>query len=157
MKVKVIGIGNLLASDDAIGVHVARELLKIKLPENVEVIEAESPEPFILELIMGAEKVILIDAAIGGGKPGTIHNLSLDNLQADRCKFRSLHEFNLLDLLRIGQLTQSEAFPKKLVILGIEVADTTRYRQGLSDAVRDAIPRAVRAVQAEIMSDSVAS
>jgi len=152
--VKVIGIGNVLASDDAIGIYVAQELQKSRLPENVEVIAADSPGPSIMELIAGAEKVILIDAARGADSPGKIHRLLLDDLQATRCRLSSLHEINLLDVLRIGQITQPKAFPKELVILGIEVADTTRYKECLSKAVRDAIPSAVSAVLAEIESGS---
>lgn len=153
MKVKVIGIGNPLASDDGVGVHIARELLKNRLPKNVEVIEAESPGPSILELVAGAEKIILIDAAIGNGKPGTIHKLSLDDLRTGRRRLRSLHEISLLDLLEVGRLTDPESFPGKLVILGIEVANIMRYREGLSDPVRNSIPAAVEAVMDEIASD----
>jgi len=152
LKTRVIGIGNPLASDDAIGVHVARELLKVKLPNNVEVIEAESSGPFVLESIAGADKVILVDAAVGGSKPGTIHRLSLDMVQPCRSNVRSLHEINLADLLKVGRLVQPETFPKEFVIIGIEVADTTRCRQGLSDAVRNAIPKAVEIVLSEIMT-----
>jgi len=157
LKVKVIGIGNPLASDDAIGLHVARRLLGIKLPDNVKVIAAESAGSSILELMTGADKVIMIDATLGGEKPGTIRRLSLDDIQVGRCKLRSLHEINLADLLRIGRLAQPEAFPKKLTIVGIEVANTGRYRQGLSDAVRDAIPLAVETVLSEITSGASSS
>ena len=156
MKVKVIGIGNVLASDDAIGIYVARELQKVKLPENIEVIAAESPGPSMMELIAGAEKVILIDAARGAGSPGKVHRLLLDDLQAGRCRLSSLHEINLLDIFRIGQITQPNTFPKELVILGIEVADTTRYKQCLSEAVRDAIPSVISAVLTEISSGCAA-
>jgi len=153
LKVKVIGIGNPLASDDAIGLHVAHRLLKMNLPDNVEVIAAESGGPPILESITGADKAVLVDAVVGGSTPGTVHRLSLDDIQAERCKIRSLHEIDLVDLLKIGRLTRPESFPKKLVILGIEVADTRRYRQGLSNAVSDAIPRIVKTVLNEVMSE----
>jgi len=153
LRVKVIGIGNPLASDDAIGIHVAHRLLKMSLPDNVEVIAAESGGPSILESITGADKAVLVDAVVGGSTPGTVHRLSLDDIQAERCKIRSLHEIDLVDLLKIGRLTRPESFPKKLVILGIEVADTRRYRQGLSNAVSNVIPRIVKTVLNEVMSE----
>jgi len=153
LKVKVIGIGNPLASDDAVGLHVAHRLLRMNLPNNVEVITAESAGPSILESITRADKAILVDAAVGGSTPGTVHRLSLDDIQAGRCKIRSLHEIDLIDLLKIGRLTRPESFPKKLVILAIEVADTRRYRQGLSIAVRNAIPQIVKTVLSEMVPE----
>jgi len=127
----------------------------MNLPNNVEVITAESAGPSILESITRADKAILVDAAVGGSTPGTVHRLSLDDIQAGRCKIRSLHEIDLIDLLKIERLTRPESFPKKLVILGIEVADTRRYRQGLSNAVRNAIPQIVKAVLNEVTPELV--
>jgi hydrogenase maturation protease len=155
LKLKVIGLGNPLASDDAIGLHVARELQGMRLPSNVEVVAAGSVGPSILELIAGADKVVLIDAAIGGSKPGTVHRLSLDDIQTRKAK--SLHEIGLADLLRVAQLSQPEIFPKKLVILGVEVADVMRCREGLSDAASRALQRAVKAVLRELRSEIASS
>ena len=38
-KIVILGIGNILLSDEGIGVHVANELFKRVLPENVSVVE----------------------------------------------------------------------------------------------------------------------
>ncbi|MEM2960843.1 MAG: hydrogenase maturation protease, partial [Candidatus Bathyarchaeia archaeon] len=81
-EIKIICCGNVLASDDGVGPAIAKELCSLDLPENVEVIDAGTPGLSIVELILGARKVIFVDATITGSKPGTVQKFILDQLEA---------------------------------------------------------------------------
>lgn len=39
-KILFMGVGNELFSDEGIGVHVYKELLKLNLPDHIELLEA---------------------------------------------------------------------------------------------------------------------
>src|SRR5215469_10174685 len=66
---RVIGMGAEDRGDDAAGLLVAR-LLRVAAPPGVEVHESAGDAGSLLELIEGADRVILVDAA-RGGTPGT--------------------------------------------------------------------------------------
>ena len=72
--VVVAGIGNAIRSDDYVGVKIVEEL-QGKLSANVRLIECETvPENFVDEIVdVRPSHVLLIDAAVLGLAPGTVH------------------------------------------------------------------------------------
>jgi hydrogenase maturation protease len=73
MKTLVLGIGNLLFSDDGVGLHIIEKLREEDL--GVDLKEASSGLD-ILDAVKGYDRVILVDAIRSGGEPGTIYELS---------------------------------------------------------------------------------
>src|SRR4051794_41702496 len=71
MNTLVLGMGNLLLSDEGVGVHVARALATRALPEGVSVVEAGTAFLDVLPDIEKADRILLIDAMAGGGAPGS--------------------------------------------------------------------------------------
>ena len=73
-SVVVAGIGNAIRSDDFVGVRVAEDL-QGKVSEAVHLIECETvPESFVDEIIeIRPTHVLLIDAAVLGLEPGSVH------------------------------------------------------------------------------------
>jgi len=68
----VLGVGNELRGDDAFGLLVVKELKKkIKSP-HVILWSGEAPENFIGEVKGTVDKLIVIDTALLGKKPGTL-------------------------------------------------------------------------------------
>ena len=67
--IRIIGLGNELRGDDAVGLQIARRLRQT-VGNCTEVIEAEMAGVDLIELMKGARVVILIDAARSGKKPG---------------------------------------------------------------------------------------
>lgn len=73
---RVIGIGAEDRGDDAAGLLVAR-LLQVAAPPGVEVYESAGDAGRLLELLEGADRVVLVDAARGAGAPGTVERVPL--------------------------------------------------------------------------------
>jgi len=79
MDTIVLGVGNPVLTDDAVGFRVAR-LIKEAKPE-LTVIETAEAGLTLLELVDGYERVIIIDSVkTGHGQPGTLHQLTLDQI-----------------------------------------------------------------------------
>ena len=67
----IIGYGNPLRSDDAMGQHIARALEQQLASKNVQVLTAYQLTPELVEPIRHAQRVIFIDARVGE-VPGTV-------------------------------------------------------------------------------------
>ena len=57
----IIGLGNPLLTDDAVGIIVARQLQEL-LPEDMFIVEASAGGMELVELMLDHERIILIDA-----------------------------------------------------------------------------------------------
>jgi len=67
----IIGIGNLIRSDDGIGVHVARRLQGM-VPDDVEVVEGSVYCADLFGFLEGRSKAIFIDGIDAGEEPGAV-------------------------------------------------------------------------------------
>jgi len=72
----VIGCGNLLRGDDAVGPLLVRRMLERGLPPGVEVADGGTSGMDVAFRMRGVGKVILVDAATTGGEPGTLYRLT---------------------------------------------------------------------------------
>lgn len=68
----LIGIGNPDRGDDGVGRLVAQRL-RNHLPDHIRVEEQTGDAASLIDLLRGADSVWLIDAAVSGAPPGTIH------------------------------------------------------------------------------------
>ena len=83
-KIVILGIGNILLTDEGIGVHVANELAKMDLPSGLSVVEGGTDGFRLLNVITEADRLIVVDAVKGGAKPGSIYRFDI-SLRTDQC------------------------------------------------------------------------
>ena len=80
MKTLVLGLGNDILADDAVGILAARAL-KERLGDVADVQETSWHGVALLELFIGYERAILIDAVMTGKHaPGTLIEINPDEL-----------------------------------------------------------------------------
>lgn len=150
MNTKIIGCGNPLAGDDGVGLRAIQELGKLDLPPNIEILEAGTPGLALLDLMEGAERVVIVDAISSGSSPGTIHRLTQADLLQTKHPSLSLHDLDLSAALELGRRAQPESMPREIIILGIEIEQAQPFRPGLSRLVEEALPKLVEAILQEV-------
>ena len=70
-QVLVLGVGNILFSDEAIGVRTVEHLQQCaSLPGNVELMDGGTLGIRLMDAIMGCDLLIVVDAVLGGGEAG---------------------------------------------------------------------------------------
>jgi len=138
----VLGLGNLLLGDDAVGLHVLDSLGARRLDPRVELVDGGTLGLALLPLLEQREALILLDAARLGGEAGQVHVLP-DIAGVTGARGHGAHEGNAFELLDLARLLK--ACPKRVALVGIEPG-VVRTTMALSDAVADAIPGAVGAV-----------
>ena len=128
-KVVVIGLGNVLLSDEGIGVHIVRQLSnrQDEFPL-VEFIDAGSAGMNLLHLIANRKKAIIIDCAKMGAstgrltaEPGTMKRFTANEVQSVKKLIHfSLHEVDILKVINLSK--QLGECPGEVVFFGVEPA-----------------------------------
>ena len=94
----ILGIGNVLMSDEGVGVHVIRRLESLPLPEGVECFDGGTGSFHLLDPMQSAERLILVDAALDDSPPGTVRRLK-PKFSSDYPRTLTAHDIGLKDLL----------------------------------------------------------
>lgn len=144
---RVIGVGNLLLSDEGIGIHVVRELDRRKALPGVEFVDGGVAGAGLLGLIEGREKVVLIDAVAALLPPGTVLRLFPEDLRRDGGVKASLHDLNLADAI---DLMRMRATLPETLILGIVPADIGSWSMELSAILAARFEEILEKVSGEI-------
>jgi len=144
----IVGIGNLLLSDEGVGCHVAQALQGVSLP-GVEVIDGGTC-PDVLRLIEDADKLVIVDAARGGGMPGQIYRFHPEDIILEQKALLSVHDTSLLDSLMLLKAWRDVA---ETVVIGIEPKELG-WGLELSPEVRAKIPQIIDAVLSEVSNRS---
>jgi hydrogenase maturation protease len=118
--VRVIGVGNRLRGDDAVGLAVAAALRGRTDPSRIAVLEQQAEALGLLEQWEGARAVVLIDATHSGAPPGTIHRVeaSHEPLPAELGGSTSTHALGLVEAIELARALGR--LPARLIVLGIE-------------------------------------
>lgn len=147
-KTLVLGVGNLLLSDDGVGVRVIHKLQNEHiLPEWVETVDGGTCGLDLLHYLEGVDRLIVVDAANFNQPAGTIKRLEGDAVPAFISQKMSPHEINLPELLFSAKLTG--IYPQQVVVLGIQ-PQTIETSLDLSPPVAARVDDLVQMVLAEI-------
>lgn len=131
----VLGLGNLLLSDDGLGVHAVRAL-EGRFP-GWELIDGGTKGLFLLPYLQGAEGLLIVDAIRWGREPGTIHLFDARELDWQHQAALSSHDLGLLELLRALRLQAS--MPRWTWVVGLEPASLD-WGTALSPKLEEALP-----------------
>ncbi len=119
ISVLVLGIGNLVMSDDGVGVVVAQRLQREYLfADNVEVMDGGTLGLDLLPKLENVTNLIMIDAVETGKKAGTCVRLYGQELPIALETKVSPHQMGLKDLLAVSELMGHS--PKEMVLIGVQ-------------------------------------
>jgi len=147
MRAVVVGIGNELLGDDGVGIHVIGELEKRGVPSATTLIEAGTAVDMLWDEIVGAGKVIVVDAVKGGGPPGSVYRYLYGECPEGHGVTQSGHEVGLRDKLVALELMGCTL--PQVVVIGIE-PERVEFGAGLSSCLRNRLPAVVDIVLEEI-------
>lgn len=146
MKTLVLGLGNPLLRDDAVGLLVA-ERLKPLLADHADIeVDVDYWGGLrLMERMVGYERAIVIDAILSDAEPGTLRILAPGELSTQRSA--SAHDVNLPTALELGrQAGASLPDNDRISLVAIEAVETIEFGEELTPEVAAAIPQAVEAV-----------
>lgn len=132
-SVLILGIGNFVMSDDAVGVVVVQQLKKnYSFPDNVEIMDGGTLGLDLLPKLEDVTHLIIVDAVETGMKPGACVRLGGQELPIALQTKISPHQMGLKDLLAVSELMGH--VPKEMVLIGVQPA-SIEMEVGLTPAV----------------------
>jgi hydrogenase maturation protease len=146
-RILVLGLGNDILTDDAMGLIVAREVgCRLDPDEPIEARSTTEMGLSLLDEITGYAGLVLVDAVQTGRAPaGHIHELVLDDLHV--LPSVTPHFLGIGETLALGRLL-GLSMPERVRILGIEVEDMRTLGTQLTAALEAALPGIIDTVLA---------
>jgi hydrogenase maturation protease len=121
-RIGVLALGNLMRTDDAVGMLTLRRLVEDgRLPHDVPAIEGGTLGLDLLYQVHGVSHLLALDAVDTGIAPGTLVRFAGREL-ADLPVSKSVHLLGFSDLMNVLRLMG--AAPKEVVLLGVQPEST---------------------------------
>jgi hydrogenase maturation protease len=144
-RIGVLGIGNVLMGDDALGPYVVKLLdARYELPGEVELLELGTPGADLSLHLDGLDAAVVVDTVKLRGEPGEIRLLDKAQLLSKRPVLpASPHEPGLREAL--FTLEFRGGAPGVVRLVGV-IPAAVEMEVGLSPPVRAALPEALQEV-----------
>jgi hydrogenase maturation protease len=148
-RIVVLGVGNILLKDEGIGVRVIEEFQRqYETPPNVRVVDGGTQGLWLMATIQETDHLIVVDAVLGDGEPGTLYRLEKDDLPKGLRAKQSTHDSDLVEALNLCYLL--ETGPQSVVVLGVQPQDITPFGLEMTEPVAARIPDLVRGIVDEL-------
>lgn len=150
----IVGVGNPLLGDDAVGWHIVENLSQMVMPTEVRILDCGCDLLNLASCIDKPRMIIVVDAIRAGGKPGQIHTFDLDELDAIQTKKPSAHQLQIVDALRLLKQMYPCLTYCKITVMGIEPG-ALELSTELTEEVNESIANLTRLVLEEVSQSSV--
>jgi hydrogenase maturation protease len=136
-SIRVLGLGNEILGDDALGILVAREA-EVRFGKDVEVVSSSQAGFHVMDELLGVSRLLVVDCIqTGAAKPGTVYVLDEHAIRPAPCV--SSHSLGIFEVLAVARRLGLPV-PAECVILAVEAADCTTVGGSMHPDVTAAIP-----------------
>nr|WP_319392188.1 HyaD/HybD family hydrogenase maturation endopeptidase [uncultured Desulfobacter sp.] len=147
-NITVLGVGNILYTDDGVGIRVVEKLEKeYEFSGDVDIIDGGVLGVNLLGVISNAGRLIVVDTVLNHGRPGDLHRLDHDQIPNRILAKNSLHQVDLIEALT---LCNALDHVPETTIIGVEPKDIENLSEELSPEVGARLDDLVQNVLEEI-------
>lgn len=149
MKIGVVGIGNVLMGDDAVGPYVIKLLeARFNFPPEVTPIEAGTPGLDLVSVLSGFDVIIIVDNIKAEGNAGSVKRYDKkDILKTGAVPTSTSHDPGLKEALLTMRMAGNE--PAEIVLIGVIPAHID-LALSLSPPVKNAVQEMIDSVLVEL-------
>lgn len=142
----VLGLGNVLMSDEGVGVHVVRAIEQHVLPANVECLDGGTGGFILLEPMQQADRILMIDAAADSNPIGTVTR-TVPRFSRDYPPTLTAHDVGIKDLLDLFYMLDGG---REVVLYAITIDPHQPISMSLSPEIAAAADIAIDRIVAEL-------
>ena len=148
-QITVLGIGNILLTDEGFGVRVIEKLFdEYEFPDHVAVVEGGVLGIHLLGTLSKTDHLIVVDAVKNKQPPGTLYRMEKDDLPERILMKNSLHQTDFLETLTLCEMIDKA--PQTIVVLGAEPEDIVTHSVELTPVVAAQVDKTVARVLEEL-------
>jgi hydrogenase maturation protease len=150
MKTIILGVGNQILGDDGVGIHIANKLKNRIQDPNITIDEAITGGMNLLDLILGYDRAIIIDAVkTEEGESGEVKRILLSDFSTmHSC---NPHDVSLIEAIEIAKKMGELRIPQEIIIIGVLMKQIPcEFGEVLSEKIAAAVPTAVEMILNEI-------
>ena len=147
-RITVMGIGNILFTDEGVGIRVIERLQeRYDFPNNVLILDGGVLGLGLLGFMVESDDLVVVDTVRNGGAPGTLYRLEGDEIPRRFLDKTSIHEIDFSEAL-----TACEALNKvpETVIIGVEPEDIDSLSIELTPTIEKQVDRLIEMVLKEL-------
>ena len=145
----ILGIGNDILSDDAIGPKLVQELEKTINRPDITFLTASIGGLELLEIIKDYNRVIIIDAIkTKNGIPGNIYYLTPAHFK-ETLHISSFHDISFLIALELAEKLNIP-IPEQIDIIAIEIVEDLIFSDQFSPALAEKYPSVLQEVKESV-------
>jgi len=152
MKTLLLGMGNPILSDDAVGLRLAADIGQrlAGFPDLTVQSDCSVGGLELLDVLSGYARVVVFDSIqTVGGLPGQWHGFDATAL-CDTMHLTNVHDANFATALELGRrLGMPLPEPSAIHIFGVEVTDTSTFSERMTPALEACFPALADAIFAE--------
>jgi len=149
-QIMVLGVGNILYSDDGFGIKVVEQLENNYLfPDHVTIVDGGVLGVNLLGVISHAHKLIVVDTILNKSNPGDFHRLEGEEIPNRILAKNSMHQVDLLEALTLCRLMDN--IPET-TILGVEPQNIETLNPELTPIIAGKVDAMVAWVLQELLS-----
>jgi hydrogenase maturation protease len=143
IKTIVLGMGNPILCDDAVGIRLARDFrAKAKeIPHVDYVVDCSVGGLNLLDVVAGYDRLIVFDSIRGGGgPPGSWYVMTGESFR-ETMNLTNVHDANFTTALELGrQMGTHLPRPEDVHIFAVEIADNLTFSESLTPELEAAYP-----------------
>jgi hydrogenase maturation protease len=153
MKTIILGVGNQILGDDGVGIHVVNELKKQLNNPNITIDEAITGGMNLLELLLGYDKAIIVDAVkTEDGENGEVKRIPLGDFSTKHSC--NPHDVSLIEAIEMAKKMGEDRTPREIIVIGVMMKEIPcEFGEKLSNKIAAAVPKAVDMTLNEIKKD----
>ena len=149
-SILVLGIGNILFSDEGVGIRVIEAIQeRYVLPPHVSVMDGGTLGIHLLGTISHVDYLIVVDVIRNEGQPGSLYRLAGEEIPKRIFAKNSLHDVDFLEALTLCEALNGVP---KTVIIGVEPADIETVAITVTPLIQTKIDPLIEMVLTELES-----
>lgn len=147
-QITILGVGNILLSDEGVGVRVIEQLdRRYHFPDNVQVLDGGVLGVRLMGVIGSTDILIVVDAVKNEQRPGTLYRLADEQVPRRVLAKQSMHQLDLPEVLALCAAIDKNP---RTVVVGVEPEDITSMNIELTPTIAARVDDLVAMVLTEL-------